>query len=83
MMQTVEAEIDIAGNIRLLEPVKLTKTSRAIVTILDEKVEVEETRKGDGHKLLELLKSPEFADRKSYSAEEIDAQIDEIRNSWE
>lgn len=30
MLTTVEAEIDVAGNVRLLEPLVLRKTSRAI-----------------------------------------------------
>ena len=80
MLTTVEAEIDVAGNVRLLEPLSLRKTSRAIVTILDEK-----NGAGDnnGRKVLELLRSPEFANRKSYSDEEIEAQIKENEDSWD
>jgi hypothetical protein len=80
MLTTVEAEIDTAGNVRLLEPLSLRKTSRAIVTILDYK-----NGNGDnnGRKVLELLRSPEFADRKSYSDEEIEAQIKENEDSWD
>jgi hypothetical protein len=80
MLTTVEAEIDTAGNVRLLEPLSLRKTSRAIVTILDDK-----NGNGDnnGRKVLELLRSPEFADRKSYSDEEIEAQIKENEDSWD
>lgn len=36
MLQTVEAEIDVSGNIRLLEPLRVSKKSRAIVTVLEE-----------------------------------------------
>ena len=36
MLQTVEALIDEAGNVRLLEPLHLSSTRRALVTILDE-----------------------------------------------
>jgi hypothetical protein len=36
MMQTVEAVIDEQGNIRLLEPIRLPGTRRALVTILQE-----------------------------------------------
>lgn len=82
MLQTVEAEIDVNGNVRLLEPLRVERKSRAIVTVLEEtngKVE----SKGNSKKILELLKSPEFANRKSYSAKEIEAQIEEARNSWE
>lgn len=35
MLTTVEAEIDVNGNVTLLEPIKLTKKSRAIVTLLE------------------------------------------------
>jgi len=36
MLQTVEAIIDETGNIRLLEPLHLSSSHRALVTILDE-----------------------------------------------
>ncbi len=35
MLQTVEAIIDEAGNVRLLKPLHLSSTHRALVTILD------------------------------------------------
>lgn len=35
MLTTIEAEIDVNGNVTLLEPIKLTKKSRAIVTLLE------------------------------------------------
>ena len=38
MLTTIEAEVDAAGNVRLLEPVKVKKTSRAILTVLDDKL---------------------------------------------
>lgn len=82
MLQTVEAEIDVSGQIRLLEPLRVSKKSRAIVTVLEESSGNEE-EKGNSKKILELLKSPEFANRKSFSDKEIEAQIKEARNSWE
>jgi hypothetical protein len=36
MIRTVEAVIDEQGNVRLLEPVRLSATRRALVTILEE-----------------------------------------------
>lgn len=36
-MQTVEAIIDERGNVRLLEPVRLDKAHRALVTIIDDR----------------------------------------------
>ncbi|MDQ3131806.1 MAG: hypothetical protein M3Q99_13740 [Acidobacteriota bacterium] len=82
MLQTVEAEIDVDGNVRLLEPLRVTRKARAIVTVLEETNGAQES-KGNARQVLELLKSPEFANRKSYPAEEIEAQINEARNSWE
>ncbi|MGI9055725.1 MAG: hypothetical protein ACR2F2_07980 [Pyrinomonadaceae bacterium] len=83
MLQTVEAEIDIDGKVELLEPLRVTKRTRAIVTLLEETNGEKEERKGNSKKILELLRSSEFANRKSYSAEDIEAQIEEARNSWE
>lgn len=36
MIQTVEAIVDAEGKVELLEPVRVTGRSRALVTILDE-----------------------------------------------
>jgi hypothetical protein len=36
MIRTVEATIDEHGNVRLLEPVQLPSTRRALVTILED-----------------------------------------------
>jgi DTW domain-containing protein YfiP len=83
MLKTVEAEIDVNGKVILLEPVRVTKKTRAIVTLLEETNGQEQERRRNSEEILELLKSPEFANRKSYSAEEIEAQIEEERNSWE
>ena len=41
MLQTVEAEIDVNGNIRLLEPLPVTKPSRVLVTLLAESATTE------------------------------------------
>lgn len=83
MLQTVRAEIDVDGKVELLEPVRVTRKIQAIVTILEETNGERQERKANSKKILELLKSPEFANRKSYSAEEIEEQINEARNSWE
>jgi hypothetical protein len=36
MIRTIEAIIDEQGNVKLLEPVKLPSTKRALVTILED-----------------------------------------------
>lgn len=83
MLQTVEAEIDVNGNVELLEPVRVLKKSRAILTVLEETNDDADDERGNGKKILELLRSPEFINRKGYSAEEIKIQIEEARNSLE
>ena len=40
MIRTIEATIDEQGNVKLLEPVKLTSTRKALVTILEDAPEV-------------------------------------------
>ena len=82
MLQTVEAEIDVNGKIELLEPVRVSKKSRAIVTVLEE-TNGDAEEKGNSKQILELLRSPELVNRKSYSAEEIETQIEEAKISWE
>ncbi|MEJ7711263.1 MAG: hypothetical protein WKF84_15710 [Pyrinomonadaceae bacterium] len=82
MLQTVRAEIDIDGSVRLLEPVRVERRTQALVTLLEEPAEPS-SGKGNGAAILELLNSSEFAARKSYPVEEIEAQIQENRNSWE
>lgn len=36
MLVTIEAEVDTDGSVRLLEPIKIKKKSRAILTLLDD-----------------------------------------------
>jgi len=36
MLTTIEAEIDVNGDVKFLEPLNITKKSRAIVTLLDD-----------------------------------------------
>ena len=43
MLQTIEATIDEQGNVRLLEPIQLSKPHRAFVTILTENRDLPET----------------------------------------
>lgn len=82
MLQTVEAEVDVNGNVRLLEPLRVTKPTRALLTLLEDTT-APVVDQGNAAELLELLRSPEFANRRSYPPEVIEAQIQENRNSWE
>ena len=36
MLQTVQAEVDVDGNVRLLEPLRVTKPTRALAPLLDD-----------------------------------------------
>ncbi|MCU0240432.1 MAG: hypothetical protein MUC29_13410 [Pyrinomonadaceae bacterium] len=78
MLTTVEAEIDVNGNVRLLEPLSLSKPSRAIVTILEES-------NGNGkhreNNILEFLQNNRLPDNARPSIEEIEAQIKENKDS--
>ncbi len=82
MLQTVEAEVDVNGKVKLLEPLKIKKKTRAIVTLLEDP-NGKQKHSSNVRQVLELLQSPDFVNRKSYSAEEIEVQITEARNSWE
>ena len=82
MLHTVEAEVDVDGAIRWHEPLPVAKPSRVLVTLLEEQSGATEGQ-GNALKLLEILRSPAFANRRSYSAEAIEAQLQENRDAWE
>ena len=82
MLTTVEAEIDVGGNVRLLEPVEVTQTTRAIVTLL-ENGNGEKNEKGNAQKMLEFLQKNRLPRESRPSVEEIEAQIAEARESWD
>lgn len=82
MLTTVEAEIDVSGTVRLLEPIEVKKKTRAIVTLLEEN-NGNDSQKGNSQNVLEFLQRNRLP-RESYpSAEEIEAQIKEARESWD
>lgn len=83
MLTTIEAEIDVYGNVRLLEPLKLRKKSRAIVTILEETNDNNQETKGNVKQVLEFLQNNRLPDSARPSVEEIEAQILEARESWD
>jgi hypothetical protein len=59
MLTTIEAEIDVDGNVTLFEPVTLKKTSRAIVTVFDTETGTE-AQKASVQNLLEILRKNRF-----------------------
>lgn len=80
MLTTVEAEIDVNGNVKLLEPVEVKKTTRVIVTLLEEK-NGKDNQKGNVQKVLEFLQKNRLPKEVSPTIEEIEAQITEARES--
>ena len=60
-LQTIEATIDEQGNVRLLEPIQLSKPRRAFVIILTEERDLPETA---------LLSEPALADDWNRSEED-------------
>jgi hypothetical protein len=80
MLKTIEAEISKDGIVTLLEPVEIKKTSRALVTVMENG---HDRKTGNVRAMLDLLNSPEFRHRRSYSSREIEEHIEEARNSWE
>lgn len=81
MLTTVKAEVDVGGNVRLLEPLEVSKTTQAIVTLLDENGKSEQD--GNVRQILDYLRANKLPDESRPSAEEIDEQITEARNSWD
>ena len=82
MLQTVQAEVEVNGTVRLLEPLPVAKATRALVTLLEQPIP-SESESGNATAWLEWLHSPAFVQRRSYSAAEIEAQIKENRDAWE
>lgn len=79
MLTTVKAEIEVGGKIRLLEPLEVTRTTKALVTLLDEP-----TRNGgNAARSLEFLRANRLPENSRSSASEIDARIEEARDSWD
>ena len=75
MWETVEAEVDIGGNVRLLEKIEICKTRRALLIVLEEVESVENesvTPTGNTAAFLELLNDPNFVNRTSYPVAEIE-----------
>jgi hypothetical protein len=82
MLKTVEAEMDVNGNIRTLEPLHVTKPTRALVTLL-EPADAPAENRGNIAAALEFLRTHRLPESARPSVEEIEAQIEENRNSWE
>ena len=83
MLQTVRAEVSVDGSVRLLEPLHVTQTSPAIVTLLSAENGYAKPKKGNALAMLQFLKENQLPESSLPTAEEIEAQIAEARESWE
>ncbi len=83
MLQTVEGIIDVDGQIRWLEPLRVTKPSRVLLTLLPDTNGSHLEPEGNIAALQTFLHSPDFVNRPVGSAEEIESQIQEMRSSWD
>jgi hypothetical protein len=81
MLQSVEAEVDVNGTVKLLEPLRVTKKTRAIVTLLNEANG--SAGSGNSQSLLAFLRENRLPSELKPSAVEIEAQITEARESWD
>ncbi len=82
MLQTVEGIIDVDGQIRWLEPLRVDKPSRIIVTLLQENNGASRL-KGNAENALQSLRKNRLPDSARPSVMEIEAQITEARESWD
>ncbi|MEQ1637800.1 MAG: hypothetical protein ABL903_14035 [Methylococcales bacterium] len=80
MLQTVEAILEPSGEVRLLEPVHVSKPSRVLLTILGTATTPE---RGQAAALLLRLRNNPLPPECRRSAEEIDMQIEQERSAWE
>ncbi len=82
MLQTVRAEVSIDGSVRLLEPLHVTQTSPAIVTLLSTANDTA-TPQGNALAVLQFLRENRLPESALPTAEEMEAQILEARESWD
>ena len=80
-MITIQAEINTNGVVTLLEPVKIGRRSRAKVIVYDDATDDEE--RGNAVKMLALMNANRLPADARISKEEMEAQIDEARSSWD
>jgi len=80
MLQTIEAILEPSGHVRLLEPIQVTAPSRVLMTLLDPIISIE---RGSAAMLLKRLKDNPLPLECQRTEAEIDAQIEQERDSWE
>ncbi|HQZ81916.1 MAG TPA: hypothetical protein PLR83_01730 [Pyrinomonadaceae bacterium] len=81
MLTTVKAEVEVGGKVRLLEPLDVSKPTKAILTLLEENGNGSSV--GNAKRMLEFLRSNRLPISARLTNDEIEAQIQETRDSWE
>lgn len=79
MLTTIEAEIDVNGKVTLLEPLKIAKKSRVIITFLEDEKPLPDSKcvsgeKGENDRQLEWLK----ANRNKYAGKYVALEGDSL-----
>ena len=82
MLQTVEGIIDVDGQIRWLEPLRVSQPSRIIVTLLQDHDSASPS-KGKAERALRSLRKNRLPEAARPTVAEIEAQIIEARESWD
>jgi hypothetical protein len=82
MLQTVRAEVDTHGQVRLLEPLHLTQTSPAIVTLLNSENGASQPKR-NALAMLEFLREHRLPASAQPTTDEIEAHVREARESWD
>ena len=81
MLQSVEAIVEPSGAVRLLEALHVDQPRRAIVTLLEIPASAERGRPS-ADDVLRFLEQTCLSRDARLSSKEIDAQIEEERNTW-
>lgn len=83
MLQTVKAEVSVDGSVRLLEPLYVTQTSPAIVTLLNSENGYAKSKKGNALTMLQFLEDNQLPESCLPTTIEMEEQILEARGAWE
>ena len=81
MLKTLEATIDPEGRIRFREKIRLTRSQRVLVTLLDEENAPAGDDEGGVARMLALLSAPDFRARPFGSAAELEAMVEQNRST--
>lgn len=80
MLQTIEAILEPSGEVRLLEAVRVSGPTRALLTILETP---NQEHRGNAAALLNRLRNNPVTPECRRGEHEIDQQIQHERNAWE